>query len=178
MTMPLILGPTFSTERLTLRPPRESDFTALCDFGRSAERTRFLGGPVDENAQWRSLLADIGHWVLRGYGFFSIEVTETGAFVGRAGPIFHHHNDEPELAWHLFEGFDGRGYATEAAAAARDWYYAYTGNGALMSWINKDNHASKGVARRLGASLEGLRRTGSGYEGEIWRHRRDLTPAT
>jgi len=135
---------------------------------------RFLGGPADANAQWRTLLADIGHWALRGYGLFSIELTGGDLLLGRAGPIFHPYNDEPELAWHLFEGFDGHGYATEAAAAARDWYYAQTRNGPLMSWINRSNRPSQAVARRLGASVERLHTTASGHEGEIWRHR----PAT
>jgi RimJ/RimL family protein N-acetyltransferase len=166
----LTIGPILTTQRLTLRPPREADFEALCAFGRSVERMRFLGGPVDENKQWRTLLADIGHWALRGYGLFSIEVTGSGDFVGRSGPIYDNHNDEPELAWQLFEGFEGRGYATEAAAAAREWYHASTGNGPLMSWVNRQNFASQAVARRLGATMERLDTTASGHEGQIWRH--------
>ena len=139
-------------------------------FNQSVDRTRFLGGPSDINATWRLFLADIGHWSLRGYGLFSIDLTATGDVVGRAGVIFHHHNDEPELAWHLFQGFEGRGYATEAALAARDWYYATTGNGPLMSWINVANFASQSVARRLGATVERPHTTKSGHVGEIWRH--------
>jgi len=166
------LGPTLATDRLTLRPPRQDDFEALCAFGRSEERNRFLGGTSDANKQWIRLLADFGHWAMRGYGLFAIEVTASGAFVGRAGVIFHNHNDEPELAWHLFEGFDGHGYATEAAAAARDWYYETTGNGPLMSWVNIANLPSQAVARRLGATFERLDTTASGYEGQIWRHPR------
>ncbi len=166
----MIDGPQIFTDRLTLRAPRASDFEALREFGRSSERMRFLGGVAEENVLWRAFLADLGHWALRSYGFFSIELSSTGQFVGRAGPIFHLHNAEPELAWHLFEGFDGMGYATEAAAAARDWYYAHTGNGRLMSWVNVENHASQGVAQRLGAVLEGVHTTASGHEGQIWRH--------
>lgn len=167
---PLILGPTLTTARLTLRPPRESDFAALCAFGQSEDRMRFLGGTVDANAQWRTLLADMGHWALRGYGLFSIELSASGEFVGRAGPIFHNHDDEPELAWHLFEGFEGNGYAAEAATAARDWYYANTGNGPLTSWINVENHASQALARRLGAWTERDDVTASGHVGQVWRH--------
>jgi RimJ/RimL family protein N-acetyltransferase len=166
----MLLGPTITSDRLTLRPPLESDYEALCVFGRSEDRTRFLGGTMDANAQWKTLLADIGHWALRGYGYFSIELTASGLFVGRAGPIFHNHDDEPELAWQLFEGFDGHGYATEAAAAARDWYYSTTGNGPLVSWVNVENVASQAVARRLGATVERAETTGSGHSGEIWRH--------
>lgn len=172
--MHMYLGPTLTTDRLTLRPPHESDFDALAAFGRSEDRMRFLGGPVDANRTWATLLADIGHWALRGYGLFSVELASSGAFIGRAGPIFHHHNEEPELAWHLFEGYDGHGYATEAAAAARDWYYARTGNDPLMSWCNIENLASQAVAQRLGATFERLDTTGSGHKGQIWRHQRAL----
>lgn len=171
---PLVLGPTINTARLTLRPPQESDFEALCTFGQSEDRMRFLGGTVDANAQWRTLLADMGHWALRGYGYFSIEETASGLLVGRAGPIFHNHNDEPELAWQLFEGFDGNGFASEAASAARDWYYGLTGNGPLMSWINVANAPSQGVARRLGAWVERDDTTKSGHVGQVWRHPRTV----
>lgn len=166
----LVLGPTLFTDRLTLRPPRQADFEALCAFGASAERMRFLGGPVDANATWRTLLADIGHWALRGYGLFSIELRDSGLFVGRAGVIYHNHDDEPELAWHLFDGQEGRGYAFEAALAARDAYHAQTGNGALVSWVNRENLPSQALARRLGAVVERDDRTKSGHEGQIWRH--------
>lgn len=165
-----MLGPTIATDRLTLRPPHGDDFEALCAFGRSEERMRFLGGTGDANKQWIKLLADMGHWALRGYGLFSIEAG--GRLAGRAGVIFHHHNDEPELAWHLFEGFERHGYATEAAAAARDWYYRETGNGPLMSWVNIENLASQAVARRLGALVERDDTTESGHVGQIWRHPR------
>jgi RimJ/RimL family protein N-acetyltransferase len=94
----MILGPTLGTARLTLRPLQESDFDTLRAFGRSEERMRFLGGVVDAHAQWRTLLADIGHGALRGYGLFSIQVADTGRLVGRAGPILHHRNEDLELA--------------------------------------------------------------------------------
>lgn len=166
----MITAPILTTDRLLLRPPRADDFDSVRAFGQSEERMRFLGGVADANAQWRVFLADIGHWSLRGYGLFSVEVRASGALAGRVGPIFHLHNDEPELAWHLFEGFDGHGYASEAALAARAWYYAHTGNGALMSWVNVANHASQGVARRLGAVIESEETTASGHTGQIWRH--------
>lgn len=166
----MILGPTLRTERLMLRPPEERDFEALCRFGQSEDRMRFLGGPADRHAQWRTLLADMGHWALRGFGLFTIERANDSTAVGRAGILLHHFNDEPELAWHLFEGFEGHGYATEAALAARRWYGRETGNGPLMSWINRRNVPSQALARRLGATVERLDTTASGHEGEIWRH--------
>lgn len=167
------LGPTLTTARLTLRPTAATDFGAIRDFGQS-ERTMFIGGKADAFAMWRAFLAGIGHWHLRGYGLFSILARDSGAFVGRAGPILHHHHAEPELAWHLFDGFEGHGFATEASLAARDWYHASTGNGPLMSWIAPANVASVRVATRLGATPEGWHEADA-ERVQIWRH---ATPAT
>ncbi len=61
---------------------------------------------------------------------------------------------EPELSWSLFPGQTGRGYATEAAMAARRWAYETFDIPPLMSLVHPDNIASKAVAKRLGAVIE------------------------
>ncbi|MDX5350935.1 MAG: GNAT family N-acetyltransferase [Paracoccaceae bacterium] len=85
--------PTLTTERLTLRPPREADFPALLAFNASP-RAGFIGGGLPRQQVWRGLLANIGHWALRGYGFYSVD-TRQGDFIGRVGVIFHDGWDEP-----------------------------------------------------------------------------------
>ena len=109
--------PVLQTARLTLREPRAADFSAMLAFNDSP-RSRFVGGGRDRQWVWRGLLANIGLWALRGYGFFSVD-TKQGDFIGRVGVIFHDGWDEPELGWHLYDGFEGQGYAAEAALAAR-----------------------------------------------------------
>ena len=51
------------------------------------ERTvQFIGGSVMDRAMaWRNMAAVIGHWQIRGYGFFSVESRETGEWLGRVG---------------------------------------------------------------------------------------------
>ena len=78
--MPLAI-PVLTTERLTLREPREADFPTMLAFNDSP-RTAFVGGPLERRWIWRGLLANIGHWALRGYGFYSVD-TRDGQFVGR-----------------------------------------------------------------------------------------------
>ncbi|PIL20360.1 hypothetical protein P775_10445 [Puniceibacterium antarcticum] len=141
------------TDRLILRTPLESDFDASAAF-MASDRTTFVGGKVtDEWQQWRGFMGSVGHWVLRGYGFFSVTLQD-GTPIGRVGVINHRMWPEPELGWHLFGGYEGQGYATEAARAARRWAYTERGLGPLISQIHPDNHASAAVARRLGATLE------------------------
>jgi RimJ/RimL family protein N-acetyltransferase len=159
--------PVLQTARLTLREPREADFAAALAFNDSP-RTAFLGGPLERKWVWRGLLANIGHWALRGYGFYSVD-TKAGEFVGRVGVIYHDGWDEPELAWHLFDGYEGKGYAHEAALAARTDYYARVSEKPLISYIDAANTRSEALAKRLGAVLE-VTRTDEDGDYHVYRH--------
>ena len=143
--------PTLRTARLTLRAPALEDFEPLVAFYAS-DRARFIGGPSDRDMTWRGLLAQIGHWAVRGYGYFSVD-THAGEMIGRVGVVCHESWPEPELGWHVFAGAEGHGYALEAAEAARD-HAAGLGLGPLISMINPENARSIRLAERLGAALE------------------------
>ncbi|MBR9843654.1 MAG: GNAT family N-acetyltransferase [Rhodobacteraceae bacterium] len=162
-------APTLHTPRLTLRPLTAEDFPAVRAFYAS-ERSRFVGGPKNAVQAWRHFAMEIGHWALKGYGRWGVEVTETGEFAGIIGIFGPEGYPEPELAWDLMEGFDGKGYATEAARAARDWAYTKAHMPALMSLVDPDNIASRKVAERLGAVKEGHFDHEIVGLTEIWRH--------
>lgn len=159
--------PVLQTDRLTLREPREADFAAMLAFNDSP-RADFVGGGRDRQWVWRGLLANIGHLALRGHGFYSVD-TRAGDFVGRIGVIFHDGWDEPELGWHLFDGHEGRGYAVEAARAARADYHARISPVPLISYIDPANARSEGVAKRLGAAPE-RQASFLGKTITVWRH--------
>ena len=83
-----------------------------------------------------------------------IDLRSTGESVGQVGvsdgPLF----PEKELGWNLYEGFEGFGFATEAAAALRDWAKETLGLHGLVSYVDPRNAASVRVADRLGAVLD------------------------
>ena len=159
--------PVLETERLVLREPREADFPAMLAFNDSP-RSSFVGGGAPRQHIWRGLLANIGHWVLRGHGFYSVD-TRAGDFIGRIGVIYHDGWDEPELGWHLFDGHEGHGYCVEAARAAKADYHARITKAPVISYIDPANPKSEAVARRLGAAPE---RQAVFFEKTInvWRH--------
>jgi RimJ/RimL family protein N-acetyltransferase len=159
--------PTLTTDRLTLRPPQEADFPAMLAFNDSP-RAGFVGGGRDRQWVWRGLLANIGHWALRGYGFYSVD-TRDGAFIGRVGVIYHDGWDEPELAWHLFDGFEGHGYAVEAARAAREDYHARITPQPPISYVDVRNSRSQALAIRLGATIERTLNDDKGHH-HVYRH--------
>ena len=140
---------TLRTARLTLRAPLAEDAAAYAAFYAS-ERSHIIGGPLDETAAWKVLTNDVGHWVLRGFGWWTID--DGQRCVGSCG--FHLPAGRPdvELGWSLFSG-TGQGYATEAARAALDW--AKGRFAPLVSHIDRSNTASQNVARRLGAQDTG-----------------------
>jgi RimJ/RimL family protein N-acetyltransferase len=61
---------------------------------------------------------------------------------------------EAEIGWDLFDGHEGKGYATEAAEAARAYAYDVLGWTTLISLVAPGNDGSAKVALRLGASCE------------------------
>lgn len=161
--------PVLTTERLTLRAPAEADFELYAALYAS-ERSAGIGGPLDRRAAWRGFAAELGHWILRGYGFWMADVTASGETVGQVGLWNPEGWSEVELGWAMFDGSEGKGYAFEAAQAIRTHAYETLGWGPLSSVIVPGNTRSEALARRLGATPEREWLSPSGRTGVIWRH--------
>ena len=141
------------TERLILRridPNRDFEpwARAMAD-----ERTvRFTGGQVMDRAlAWRNMASVIGHWSIRGYGFFSVENRETGEWVGRVGPWYPEGWPAPEIGWTIAREHWGKGFATEAGLACVDYAFETLGWQRVIHVILKGNEQSVAVARKLGS---------------------------
>lgn len=166
-------APTIETKDLILRGYREEDFEAFAAFGTS-ERARFVGGPHTRWDSWRAFLAGIGHWVLRGYGMWIVEYRESGIVAGRVGMIHNDGWDEPELGWHIYDGFEGRSLAYQACVAARSYAARQMGLNGVISYIDPTNTRSVALAARLGAKFE---RDGAvlGQPCHVYRHPKEGT---
>lgn len=162
--------PMIETDRLILRGPRESDFDAFAEFSAS-DRARFVGGPYPRHRAWGGFLATYGHWALRGYGMWMLEERSSGKTAGRIGFIFNESWDEPELGWHVYDPFEGKGIAFEAASAARAFGVAHFGLDGVISYIDPENARSIALADRLGAAYE-RDGTVAGHPCHVYRHPR------
>lgn len=161
--------PTLETERLILRAPSEADLEAEAEFFAS-DASRFVGGPLRRDETWRSIAMLLGHWALRGFGFWGVEEKDTATYVGRVGLWFPEGWPEPEIGWTLMNHATGKGFATEAALAARAYAYDVLGWKTAISLIDPDNHPSKAVAKRLGAKFDHHYEHPKFGTTEIWRH--------
>lgn len=155
---------------------RESNFPAYRAL-MSSPRSTYMDGPYDERGAWGAFCHDIACWTLYGHGALMIDVTATGETVGQVGinggPLF----PEKELGWLVYEGFEGRGYVTEAAAALRDWAFGALGVESLVSYIDPANTRSIAVAVRLGAVCDVSAEAQAQDPGDlVYRHRRKPIP--
>ncbi len=144
--------PQLETERLRLTAFGDRHFEAYASMLADASSTRFVGDgePLDRMNAWRSMAMLLGHWALRGYGMWAVELKETGEFIGRVG--LHHPEGWPdlELGWMLLPEQRRHGYATEAGRAALDFAFNQLKALRAISLIRVENSASERVARRLG----------------------------
>jgi len=145
--------------------------------------------PVSELDETRAMIeGGIGGWRTDGLGPFILETAATDRrVVGWAGLMIFDtrgwtpstwtsagSHAQPELGWALIRAHWGFGYATEAAAAIRDWAYESRSIDLLVSLISPNNVRSQRVAERLGATpTETVTPAHRQQKTVVWRH----TPA-
>jgi len=147
-------APRLDTQRLILRGPEHADADAMIAFLMDPVRSEGFGGFTKRNEAWRWFALNVGHWHWHGYGYLTIEDKETGKPAGITGIWNPEGWPEPELGWVVFDGFEGKGVAFEAAQVARMWAYDGLGMTTLTSNIVPENTRSIALAERMGCWFE------------------------
>jgi RimJ/RimL family protein N-acetyltransferase len=139
-----------------------------------APRLEFRGMTPDDLDDMAALLGDsavmtyyprpktrpeAAHWIdwnrglyrTHGYGLWLL-TTVGGDFVGDCGltPQIVDGVTELEVGYHVMPALQGHGYATEAAAACRDFARTVLGATRLIALIHPDNRPSQRVAEKIG----------------------------
>ena len=181
-------GVRLHTDRLRLRAPTLRDAAALYDLFKDPDVMHGLSKePVTAPEEARAILEEwIAAWKTDALGPFVIETAATNRqVVGQAGLMIFDtrgwtpstrakagSHAQPELGWALMRAHWGYGYATEAAAAIRDWAHECRNIDRLVSLISPDNVRSQRVAERLGAIPTGtVTPADSKRRTVVWRHR-------
>jgi RimJ/RimL family protein N-acetyltransferase len=148
-------APVLETVRLRLRQFRE-DFPTYQAWCANPDLMRYLGGRTFNTLEaWRHMAYVLGHWQLRGYGYYAVEEKASGRLVGRVG--FTDSEGWPgfELGWTLAPEARGQGYAREAARLLLDYAFEHLERPHVMSLIHPENAPSIRVAEHLGQTVEG-----------------------
>ena len=143
------------TERLTLRAHTVADIDSGLKMWGDPIVTGHISGikTMTRADSWQRLLRYAGMWPLMRYGFWALEETATGRYVGDVGfgefkrTIEPTISGRPEMGWALSPEFHGRGYATEGVRAALAWSDAHVPVPTVCI-INVGNAASIRVAEK------------------------------
>ncbi|MDQ1439404.1 MAG: hypothetical protein QOK43_3033 [Acidimicrobiaceae bacterium] len=146
--------PVLETDRLLIRPFETGDLDEWAEVMSDPEVVAFLGTPpMSREDAWRSMAIFLGHEQLRGWSNNAVVEKSSGRLVGRSGLWQPEGWPGLEVGWALGRFAWGHGYATEAAAAWRDWAFAELAADELISVIHRDNARSIAVAERIGHTL-------------------------
>ncbi|MCJ0700649.1 GNAT family N-acetyltransferase [Frigoribacterium faeni] len=142
--------PALST-RLRFREMTPADLDDMADLLGDPRVMEFYPAPKsrDDAARWIAWNED--NYAAHGFGLWIVE-THAGRFVGDCGLTWQDVNGVPmlEVGYHVRATLQGRGYATEAAAACRDFARVELDATELVAIIHPDNTASERVAQKIG----------------------------
>jgi RimJ/RimL family protein N-acetyltransferase len=138
------------SERLILRPMRETDAVAIVTALSDYEVTRYL-----TVVPFPYVEADALEWIgmqrpaVPGEAHFAIELPGTG-MIGAVSV-------SPGLGYWLSRRHHGNGYMTETCAALLDWHFAALPGSVLQSGVLAGNRPSLHVQKKLGFADTGMR---------------------
>jgi RimJ/RimL family protein N-acetyltransferase len=123
--------------------------------------------------------AEAGDWLQRqldryashGHGLWHVRDKATGEPIGQVGlipprPIIG--ADETEIGYLIHRPFWRLGFASEAAAACRDYAFDVLDRPRVISLIRPENLPSQGVARKIGLTPEDFRVEQAGLEHMVF----------
>ncbi len=142
----------FSTERLHLRDLTLDDVDNLAGIFLDPVAMKFYPSLKDRDQTVGWIEWNRRNYERYGHGLWAAHLQETDEFVGQCGLICQEVEGEREveIAYLLLRKYWNRGYATEAAAASRDFAFKRTEARRVVSLIDPPNVASRRVAEKVG----------------------------
>jgi len=145
---------TLKTERLLLRPWRESDFPPFAQINADPRVMEYFPAALSsaESDQLASRIRE--GFIEREYRLWAVEVLGVADFIGFAGlavPKFEaHFTPCVEVGWRIAYAHWGNGYATEAARAVATYAFSELNLDEIVSFTVAGNRRSRRVMEKLG----------------------------
>ncbi|MGF1723913.1 GNAT family N-acetyltransferase [Photobacterium nomapromontoriensis] len=144
------------TERLLLRSWKASDFPEFAKMTADPQVMRYFPKTLSREES-DAIASKIQGLILeKGWGFWAVELKETGAFIGFVGL---HQQDEHvpipntpfvEIGWRLASKHWRKGYASEAAKSTLEYAFNQLGVSYVYAFTTKENIPSQKVMETLG----------------------------
>jgi RimJ/RimL family protein N-acetyltransferase len=143
------------TPRLILREFSAEDADALSRVLSDRETMRFYPAPFDRVGVEEWIARNVRRYAKDGHGLWAAVLKTSGALIGDCGLTIQSVDGvhEVEIGYHVRRDHWGRGLATEAARACRDWGFAHFPVERLISLIRPENLPSRRVAEKTGMTI-------------------------
>lgn len=145
----------FRTERLTLRPPQESDQATVIElFGRAEVLAHRPDARPETGTEARERLRrDIEHWQAHGFGRWALELNDR--VVGFGGLTHRAGFTGLSISYHLHPDVWGQGLASEFAQSAVVIAFRDLSAKSVIGLVRPINVASRRVLEKAGLKLAG-----------------------
>lgn len=147
---------TLETERLILRPWRDSDLVPFAELNADPEVMRYFPAPLGR-ADSDRLARRLGQkFAAQGWGWWAVEVRGGAPFIGFVGLNIPDYAEELpfspafEIGWRLARAHWRKGYAKEAAAEVLRFAFEDLGREEVVSFTAVANLPSQAVMRSIG----------------------------
>lgn len=140
------------TDRLILREMTEDDFDALYVVLADSDNMKHYPYTFDEDRVREWIRRNIERHKVFGFGLWAVVLKQTGEVIGDCGLTMQIIKGQikPEIGYHIRKDCQGRGYASEAARAVRDWTFMNTPFNIIYSYMKYTNVPSYRTAMAYG----------------------------
>lgn len=152
-------GPALRSERLLLRRWRAEDLEPFAAINADPDVMEHFPARLSRAESDALIATTETSFETRGFGLWAVEVTagpDRGLLAGFTGlnavPAAMPFAPAVEVGWRLGREFWGRGFASEAAAAALAFGFGTLGLDSIVSFTAKANERSERVMLRIGMS--------------------------
>jgi [ribosomal protein S5]-alanine N-acetyltransferase len=166
--------PILETQRLILREFVAEDTDALARVLSDPEAMRYYPMSFDRKAVEEWMARNQRRCATDGHGLWAMDLKSSGEMIGDCGITLQEVEGEslPEIGYHLRRDMWGRGLASEAAPACRDYGFQQLGLDSMISLIRPENMPSWRVAERIGMKVW-KETTRNGLRHLVYRIRRE-----
>jgi ribosomal-protein-alanine N-acetyltransferase len=166
------------TDRLVIRPFKQSDLALFLSFMTNERVTRYLG--FNDEHRSDAGARELFYSILDSYDssspLFAYAVAlKDGTFVGSCGIMRLPGEGVIECYYGLLHNYWGRGYATETTESLIRYCFEHQPVREIRAFVHPENSASSGVVEKVGMVYLGLQtHPESGNEGKLYSITRQM----
>ncbi|MEH7884220.1 GNAT family N-acetyltransferase [Bacillus sp. JJ1609] len=149
-------APILSTERLILRKMNQHDANHLLEIFSDPEAMRYYPSTKNDNETREWINWTLNNYAKYGVGLWIVEDKAAGDFLGQCGIVPQEVDGEikMEIGYLFVRRAWGKGYATEAAMACKEYGFEHLNQSEMISLVDVHNIPSAKVAERIGMSVK------------------------